>query len=195
MISTLSKKYNFEMTYDSQEVFRILLKAWSNPVTKVNIAGYLDKFSGDHPEFLVLAATILDNEVSFNVVFDKQLANEISSLTLAIDTVIAEADYIFVTKTADLCSVIEMVKCGTLVDPHKSAVLFVSDNGEAIHKMKFSGPGINDSILDDLSEVAQQLIKLRDAQNYEYPLGIDLLFVNSKGSIFAIPRHIKAEVI
>jgi len=60
MISTLSKKHNFDPVFDSQQVFRLLLEAMSNPTKVVNIKEYADKLYGGNPVFLALAMTLLE---------------------------------------------------------------------------------------------------------------------------------------
>ena len=83
MTSTLLKKHNFDIVFDSQKVFRLILEAMSNPARVVNIKIFADKLFGENPEFLVIAMTLLDNEISFNIGENYLLSQEIASLTLA----------------------------------------------------------------------------------------------------------------
>ncbi|MCL1905591.1 MAG: phosphonate C-P lyase system protein PhnH [Clostridiales bacterium] len=188
MISTLLKKHNFDPVFDSQKVFRLLLQAMSNPARVVNIKEYADKLSGDNTAFLAVAITLLDNETSFNTCENHLLEQEIASLTLAKREEIAYADFVFVWGQSDIKSVIKNAKCGTLADPHKSATVIIQNDGDAACALSLCGPGINGHIAVMVSQRVAEALALRNAQYYEYPQGIDLIFVSNGGELLAIPR-------
>ena len=210
MTLQLTKKHSFDTVYDSQKVFRLVLESMSNPARIVNISEYALKFSGDYPEstgshpsavftarslvFLALAITLLDNEVSFNACENQSLTDEIVSLTLAKREIIEAADFVFVCEPNDTKNVIESVKCGTLSNPHKSATVIIRNDGEPACPLTLSGPGIDGNITIQTTQTVKEAIELRDAQNYEYPQGIDLIFVSNNGELFAIPRLTRMEV-
>ncbi|MCL1891311.1 MAG: phosphonate C-P lyase system protein PhnH [Coriobacteriia bacterium] len=194
MTSTLSKKHDFDTVFDSQEVFRLILDALSCPARVVSIQKYADKLFGAHPLFLTLALTLLDNEVSFCVLGDDLLEDEISSLTLAKKEQLQNADFIFICSAGEkeeaqrLQTAIENAKCGTLADPHKSATIIVCDKSPAASYVTLFGPGIAETLECHISHAVKNALELRDAQNYEYPQGIDLIFVSNAGELFALPR-------
>jgi alpha-D-ribose 1-methylphosphonate 5-triphosphate synthase subunit PhnH len=204
----LTKKHSFDTVYDSQKVFRLILEAMSNPARVVNISDYAIKLFGEKTErtghtavfttrslvFLALSMTLLDNEVSFNACENQSLTDEIVSLTLAKRETIEAADFVFVCEPNDTKNVIESVKCGTLSDPHKSATVIIRNDGEPTCPLTLSGPGIDGNITIQTTQTVKEAIELRDAQNYEYPQGIDLIFVSGKGELFAIPRLTRMEV-
>ena len=189
-----TKKHNFDLIYDSQKVFRLVLYAMSNPACSVSIKEYADKLYGDSPDFMALAMTLLDYEVSFNTCNDHMLSEEITLLTHAERENIENADFIFVRDLNDLRNVIETVKCGNLADPHKSATVIIRNGGKSVYWLTFSGPGINGRIMISASQTVKDSVELRDAQNYEYPQGVDLLFISHAGEILAIPRLTQMEV-
>ena len=191
MISTLTKKHNFDIVFDSQKVFRLILEAMSNPARAVNIKEHAEKLFGDSPAFLAVAMTLLDNEVSFNTCENRQLSDEIVLLTLAERQNIENADFVFVCESSDLKDVVENVKDGTLADPQKSATVIIRNDEEATCQMMLHGSGIDGQIKAQVSQITQDAIELRDAQEYEYPQGIDLMFISSDGELFAIPRLTK----
>jgi len=121
----------------------------------------------DMGEYTVLsvARTLLDNEVSFIVLGSPEFADEIASLTLAKQEPLESADYIFICDPGEMQTAIQSAKCGTLADPHKSATVVIQGSG-----------------------LEKEATALRDAQNYEYPQGIDLLFISGAGELFAVPR-------
>jgi alpha-D-ribose 1-methylphosphonate 5-triphosphate synthase subunit PhnH len=194
MISTLSKKHNFDPVFDSQQVFRLLLEAMSNPTKVVNIKEYADKLYGGNPVFLALAMTLLDNETGFYTCGDLALQEDITALTLARNEQIGCADFIFVGDSLPdapqscLKSVIENAKCGALADPHLSATVIIQNEGEHDIPLTLHGPGIDGHIVVRTTHTVTEALTARDAQYYEYPQGIDLIFVAGEGDLFAIPR-------
>ena len=193
MISTLSKKHSFDTVFDSQGVFRLILEAMSNPARIVSISEYAAKLSGGYPAFLAVAMTLLDNEVTFNACENEALSREIASLTLAGKDGIESADFIFVSDLSDVENTIENLKCGTLSDPHRSATVIIRKGDGPAGWIKLSGPGIDGRAAVHATRTVRYAIMLRDARNYEYPQGIDMLFVSDDGELFAIPRTARME--
>jgi len=193
----LSRKHSFDAVFDSQKVFRLILEAMANPARVVNIKESADNLYGSYPEFLALAMTLLDNEVSFNTCESHSLSDEIASLTLAKREQIEAADFIFVCDESivkEIKSVIENVKYGTLSDPHKSATVIIRNIGAPVYCLTLSGPGIAGFTTINATQTIKDAIALRDTQNYEYPQGIDLIFISSDGDLIAIPRLTRVEV-
>ncbi|MDR1321418.1 MAG: phosphonate C-P lyase system protein PhnH [Gracilibacteraceae bacterium] len=186
----LTKKHAFDMVFDSQRVFRLLLEAMSRPGNIVDIGEYAGRLAGEEPAFLAVAATLLDNEVSFNAGADRVLADEIAALTLARREELGAADFVFTRGEDDMRPVIEKVKCGTPADPHKSATVVVL-TGAPEGTLTLRGPGIDDRRTVLAARAVGEAIELRDAQNYEYPQGIDLIFISRGGKLLAVPRLVK----
>lgn len=193
MTSTLIKKHQFDTVFDSQKVFRLLLEAMSNPLRRVTIREFADKLFGEYPAFLAIAMTLLDNEMRFSTCENKELSDEISTLTLAAKGPIDTADFIFVCDPNDIKSVIGAAKCGTLSDPHKSAIVIIRNDESVQYPLTLIGPGIDGIITPLVSQIVKDTMILRDMQYYEYPQGIDLIFITSAGELFAIPRSTRME--
>ena len=194
MTLQLTKKHNFDPVYDSQKVFRLVLHAMSNPAGVVSVKEYADKLYGNSPDIMALAMTLLDNEVSFNTCDDHSLSEKITLLTHAGVENTENADFIFVCSPDDLRNAIENAKCGTPADPHKSATVIIHNSGEAVYRLTLSGPGIDGRVAISASQTVKDAVELRDAQSYEYPQGIDLLFISQSGEMLAIPRLTRMEV-
>ena len=193
-MSTYSKKHNFDEVFDSQALFRLILKAISNPMQKVTIKEFTDKMKMDNSDFLAVALTLLDNEVSFNTCENRQLSDEIISLTLSSRETLEQADYIFVDNSDDMQRSIENAKCGTLINPHKSATIIVKiPNGEKAITLK--GPGIDGNITLTTSSLVDIALQIRDNRFFEYPEGIDFIFIDEDYNLFCIPRLAKKEVM
>ncbi|HEY5583398.1 MAG TPA: phosphonate C-P lyase system protein PhnH [Ruminiclostridium sp.] len=191
----MKKIHGFDLVHDSQKMFRLILRAMSNPLKIVNINEYSEKLFGNNKIFLALAMTLLDNEVSFNTCENRELSEEIVSLTLSKRESRENADFIFINDKKDLKEVIESSKCGTLIDPHKSATIVVkiTDNKET--KLKLSGAGINYFIEILTDATVKEAIEFRDNMFFEYPQGLDFIFACENGDLFSIPRLTKSEVV
>jgi len=179
----------------------------SNPTRVVNIKEYAIKLFGDYQDlpgrnpsavfttrritFLAVAMTLLDNEVSFNAFKNQSLTDEIVSLTLAKRENIEAADFIFINELKYVGYAIENAKSGTLADPHKSATIIIQNDDEPSCCLTLSGPGIDGQIEIAATQTVRDAITMRATQNYEYPQGIDLIFVSGNGDLFAIPRLVK----
>jgi alpha-D-ribose 1-methylphosphonate 5-triphosphate synthase subunit PhnH len=194
-MQSLSKIHSFDEVFDSQKLFRQILTAMSNPIKLVSIKEFSDKLYGENPEMLALAMTLLDNEVSFSAYENKSLTDEISFLTLAKKEALQKADYIFVTDASMLETVMKSAKCGTLRDPHKSATIIVKNADRGRHTLQLYGPGIKGSVKFQTSEVVKTAMDLRDAQFYEYPQGVDFIFISDKGELFSLPRLVFREAL
>ena len=191
MTLQLTKKHSFDLVFDSQKLFRLILEAMSNPAQTVNIEEYRDRLFGDFPLFLAVAMTLLDNETSFNAFSNLRLTEEIESLTLARKEELPFADFLFISDSSYLEEAIENAKCGTLSDPHRSAVLIVQNEGEPDEQLAFFGPGIDGETRLAATRTVSDAIIMRDAKSYEYPQGIDLIFIRATGELLAVPRLVK----
>ncbi|MCL2493461.1 MAG: phosphonate C-P lyase system protein PhnH [Clostridiales bacterium] len=192
-MSALLRKHNFDSVFDSQKMFRLILEAMANPGRIVRIEEYADKLFGDEPELLAVAVTLLDNGVSFSACESEPLSEEIAALTLAKRERPEAADFVFVRDLKDMNDAIESAKRGSLSDPYTSAVVILKDDKDPVGSLMLSGPGIDRCIEVPVSMAVKNALTLRDAQEYEYPQGIDLFFVSSDGRFLAVPRLTQIE--
>ena len=181
----------FDEVFDTQAVFRLLLEAMSNPTRTVSIAPQKEKMFGTYGAFLALGMTLLDNEVTFCTCQDASLQEDLLLVTLSQPTAIQEADYIFILNSHTLSAAFVQAKCGTLVDPHRSATLLIRDSGEKEHTVSLYGPGIDGTTAFCCTETVRQALELREQQEYEYPMGVDMIFVTDDGEITCIPRLVR----
>lgn len=193
-MSALSKKHSFNEVFDGQSVFRKILEALSNPARVVSIKRYADKLFGENPALLALSLTLLDNEVSFCTYGNCGLSEDILTLTLSKREQVTSADFIFVSNINDLKDAVWQAKYGSLADPHKSATVIVQNDGDMSCEMTLYGPGIDDKITVCVSELVRTALETRDEQYYEYPQGIDFIFVTCSGDLSAFPRLIRWKV-
>lgn len=187
----------FDEVHDCQETFRQLLDVISNPGRLAFISKQADKNGFEFPVLMTLAMTLLDNETSFDVVGNEQLAKTIADTTYSKRNKMNNAGFVFISKEcneSEINQVLSNVFPGTLIEPHTSCTLIIelSDfSGEEIQI--FKGPGIKDELEIKLPLYIKKWMEIRNAQEFEYPLGVDMYFVTPKGEIMAIPRKVKME--
>ncbi|MBA1335514.1 MAG: hypothetical protein HPY66_1139 [Firmicutes bacterium] len=186
----------FDYVHDIQRAYRKLIDCISRPGT-INSLGEesqkLDLPVECNKAMLVLALMLLDTEVSFHVLGGESeiISEKISQLTYSSAVPVDEADFIFVLGDAnskELESAIRKCKIGDLVNPHLSATVIIEAEKITNHKdLVLKGPGIKEenyiSILTDANWVAPRADK-----NIEYPLGIEMYFVDREYNIAAFPR-------
>ena len=71
----MKKENPFDFIFDTQEVYRKLLDALSNPGRNVEISGPIERMAKPGPAFCCLAATLLDSNVHFAVPTDKSIGS------------------------------------------------------------------------------------------------------------------------
>lgn len=187
----MNKLYQFDEVFDTQRVYRKLLKAMSYPGEQVSIAEEREKLFGNYPALLAAAMTLLDNEVTFAAMGNNELSHDIRLVTLSQETDPDKADYLFVTKAEQLSDAFEFAKCGTLTDPHTSATIIIRDDEAPCGTIYLSGPGINGVREYACSALICEAIAARDKQVYEYPQGVDMIFISDSGRLTAVPRLVK----
>ncbi len=190
----MKKIHDFDAVFDAQEVFRLILDATAHPLTPVSLKPYTQKIPFREPQFLAIAMTLLDNEVSFNTCENEELSDNIRSLTLSSRDALPHADFVFVSEASHLEKVIQNAKCGSLADPHNAAAVIVRIDETQNDIDSFSGPGIQKQLTTQINAIVNKAIFLRDNMFFEFPQGIDLFFVDLDDNLFAIPRTLKKVV-
>jgi len=186
----------FDLVHDLQHVYRKMLKSMSRPGLIENI-GYessrVNGFNNIYDGTVVIMQLLLDTETSFNIIsnVEEEIISYISQLTYGKTTSTKEADFLFVLKDAFPCKIESAItdsKIGNLVDPHKSSTIVIEV--ESITRGKeliLKGPGIEKentiSIKCDFD-----WISARESKNIEYPLGIDIIFIDKSSNIMCLPR-------
>lgn len=191
----MKQLHTFDEVFDSQKVFRCLLEAMANPGRRCSIQLQSEKLFGDAPEMLAVAVTLLDAGVSFCAPENPTLTEQILLLTHAKPVSPEEADYLFVTSVDQLPTVIQSAKEGTLENPHASATLIVGlTEGRDERTVRLSGPGVDGQLITPLPNALAQAVQLRDEQDYEYPQGIDYIFLLPESELLCIPRLVRMEL-
>ena len=189
----------FDHVHHLQKAYRKLVDCISYPGTINSLKGISDILNLSIPcnnSAMVLALMLLDTEVSFHITgssFEK-VSKYISQLTYSRIVSVEKADYIFVLQELDkfqLDETIKQCKTGDLINPHASATLIVETRGITSENMYvFRGPGIREERFAAiyLDEDNTSWIESRKQKNCEYPLGIDIFFMDQEHNLLALPR-------
>lgn len=184
-----------DMVHDIQHAFRNLVDGMSRPgfiITLERAARKVDLQIDCLPATVVLALMLLDTEVTFKVFSEREeeVTIMINQLTYAKAVEAEKADFIFVLQDAEerLEDALDRAKIGDLVNPHESATIIVEtdavSNGD---QLVLKGPGI------EYEQSVQVQTKgkwthVRNYKNAEFPLGIDLIFVDPENRMLCLPR-------
>ncbi|MBL3641378.1 phosphonate C-P lyase system protein PhnH [Peribacillus frigoritolerans] len=187
---------NLDVVHDIQTVYRKLVTATSRPGTLVVLdreARTLDVQMECLSSTILLARTVLDPEVSFKVISkaEEAVSRMINQLTYSKPVDLPEADFIFILHDASeeqMKEALDKAKVGNLLNPHESAMIILEvpdvTKGDS---MILSGPGIQDESFLSLPNVSAWLAA-RNEKNMEFPLGIDMYFVDQQDRLIALPR-------
>ncbi|MFE4810219.1 MULTISPECIES: phosphonate C-P lyase system protein PhnH [Bacillaceae] len=187
---------NLDVVHDIQTVYRKLVTATSRPGTLVVLereAKTLDVQMECLSSTILLARTVLDPEVTFKVIAKEgeAVSRMINQLTYSKPVDLPEADFIFILHDASeeqMKEAINKAKVGNLFNPHESAMIILEvpdvTKGDS---MILSGPGIQEESFISLPNVSAWL-GVRNEKNIEFPLGIDMYFVDQQDRLIALPR-------
>lgn len=181
-----------DLVYQTQETYRKLLDSMSRP-GKISILKEMEKhWIPCHQATFLIASTLFDAEVSFHVVSDdNNLAKLLSAVTFARHVAASEADYIVVPDGADEMEVMKAMKTcriGNLLDPQSSATWLIEQNRISnSKKVVLTGPGIKEQTYLCV-DVSEEFWMLREEEIKEYPLGMDLIFMDRYAKLACIPR-------
>ncbi len=191
-------KVKLDIVHDLQAVYRKLVNALARPgrladLTKEAAVIREDGNKECPASMLLIALTLFDQEVTFKVISDKEetITKIINQLTYAKSVEVEEADYILILQDAEtgvLNKAIESAKPGTLKDPHSSATIIIEVNKITDEPaLELKGPGIKTTEFVHV-ELKEKWVEARQMKNKEYPLGIDLMFVDQNDQLLSVPR-------
>jgi phosphonate C-P lyase system protein PhnH len=207
----VKNKHAFDMVHGAQEVFRILLEVLSNPGRVLPLRPYAAQFTGQG-RWLAPALTLLDQGTGFYWDGGTETGEEIRFLTGAPQVSLEEADFIFLSRSGnadgflremagthagqartEAARFLARVKGGTHLDPHQSALLFIAAGtgaGEGPGSpVSLKGPGIPpEGRTIRLSPGEAAWCRARDERGFEYPCGVELVFLREDDSLLALTR-------
>jgi hypothetical protein len=162
--------------------------------------------------WLAPALTLLDKETGFFRDGDPETGEEIRFLSGAPRVSLEQADFVFLSAGGNYLDgnsgpagqdepllvraarILARVKAGTHLDPHESALLFIASGedgaGETTkEEAVIKGPGVPpEGRRIDLLPAEAAWCRARDERGFEYPCGIELIFLREECSLLAITR-------
>ncbi|PAQ15778.1 phosphonate C-P lyase system protein PhnH [Bacillaceae bacterium SAOS 7] len=181
--------------HDIQAIYREVLDAMARPGSIHSIEAQASKeevISGCYVGTLALAKTLIDTEVTYYLpVAHAELNQLFYQHTHAKQAELREADFLFILRQGndgELRESLLNAKRGTLTDPHQSATIIVEvDQLFSKGDLLLSGPGIETEV-EIAIHGSEEWLEVRAEVNSEYPLGIDLIFIDANQQIVCIPR-------
>lgn len=183
---------SFDYIHDIQNSFRKLMGAFSFPFEVKNIKEEMDKLEDLNGNLLLLALIVADKGMSFSSFGDGELEEKIRTMTYA-HVKEEDMDFVFLSLKSkrDIEFVLNKVNPGDLFSPHKSTTLFIEvDKIKSGKKIMVFGPGINGDQEFNINDEIYSWIVERNKLDHEYPMGIELVFVDKIGDLIAVPRKV-----
>lgn len=185
-----------DQVHDLQHVYRKLLHSMSRPGTISSISEPMKRMDYNvrcSDAILLSAMALLDGEVTFHILSDerKELIEKLSEYTSAKYAPIREADFVIVFQEdieEAIQRAIEQCKIGSLIDPQQSSTWiigspFLQNDGD----LALEGPGIQSEAFLHTG-FSPALWQARNNRTKEFPMGIDLIFVDDTSQIACVPR-------
>ena len=185
-----------DLVHDVQTAYRKVLDCVSKPGTINSLQPESEKLElplACYKATLLLMLMFLDTEVSFHVLghHHEKTARYISQLTYAKVAPLSDADFVFVLRERnphDFTRAVSASRLGDLINPHRSATVVVEvETITPSKELALTGPGIQDenhvAIVTDTD-----FVPLRADKNVEYPLGIEMCFIDDSHNLLILPR-------
>jgi len=174
---------------DLEELNRMNFRAFMNVLS---MPGNIEKIKPLYNSNLLAAANILlYSETSF--FYDgKEDMSIIEAITNTNKESVKKADYIFGDEI-DECLVSE-AKNGDFINPDFSATIVFTCKEFSATKAVLSGPGINGK-KEVILPCNKSFIDILMAKNSQYPLGVEVFFINRASEVLALSRTTKIEVV
>jgi alpha-D-ribose 1-methylphosphonate 5-triphosphate synthase subunit PhnH len=190
----MKKEIFFEEVFDAQEQFRIVLDAMAHPGIIYN----LKDFDFEAPLYIsnasaVIAFALLNADTSFHATGDFHISQYIALNTGAIEETYEKADFVFI-KGSENAEVLFKLKHGNLSYPEDSATLLIDVDEisnsyfEKSIQIIFRGPGVEFENRGFFGGLNIEILETVKEINFEFPLGIDLIFCDKNNQIVGLPR-------
>lgn len=175
----------------TQNIFRKLIAVMSSPGTVKHLPADLavQWDSG----LKAVAATLIDQEVTFHVMDDDSLAGELMDATRGRYRALEQADFIL-SPSGTTKGFIAQAKRGTPEFPDQGATLIYQvktlKEGGKDAPLLLRGPGIKEFSGLIVQGIDVDDLALLPEINEEYPLGVDLLLIDHHNRVAALPRSV-----
>lgn len=191
----------FDFVHDVQRIYRKILDSTAKPGTVNCMQDELERLSVHcslSKGLMGIAYTLLNIESKFYIE-DKKEAEYVRLHTFAREKNIEAAEFIFLDSNRcdekKVIQIMEKISVGTLEDPHEGATLILKV--PKISKKEFlelKGPGIKNNKFLEIESLSKSFFEKRAEINSEFPLGVDMIFLDELGNICVLPRTTRVEV-
>lgn len=169
----------------NRENFKSLSDALAQPGNITTIKPLFDS------KLLAIANVLLYSEVSYYYNGSRDITL-IEAITNPKVETIEKADYIF-SDTVDI-ELLKAAKSGDHINPDFSAALIFQCDELSLTDVILRGPGIENEKKVQLP-CDKEFIDELMSKNSEYPLGVEVFFIANNGSLTALSRTTKVEVL
>ncbi|MBU3189664.1 phosphonate C-P lyase system protein PhnH [Clostridium bowmanii] len=185
-----------DLIHDIQSVYRKTLNCMARPGTIDCIqeeSKKLDINVNFNKSTMILMLMLLDGEVSYKIISrrEEEITRIVNQMTFANHSETKDADFIFILSDATpekINATVRDSKLGDLINPHKSATIIFESEGLSKEKeFTLKGPGIEEVSYARIQAKGNWLEE-RDKVNNEYPVGIDIIFIDEESNIMCLPR-------
>jgi len=195
----MQTELNYDIVFDAQEHFRLLLDSMSRP-GKINTFPASEIFP---PEGLTRGAALtgfalLNADATYFISGGnaENIADYLLINTAAQQAEISVADYVFILE-GYFDESLSGARIGVPTYPEDSATFVIgcelisgNPHGNSL-QFNLKGPGVNGEAGVFVSGVNPELLDFVKEQNSEYPLGIDLILTDDSNNLICIPRSNK----
>ena len=179
----------------TQSIYRDLLAVMSRPGT---VRKLTEETSGISPHGLVaVAATLLDQEVTFAVLDDDELSAAVRRKTDARQVELPEADFVFVVSGSSGGQIADAQRGSHMYPDSGATILYQVEHlaeQSSESTVDLTGPGIADVNSPLIHGLDTGELELLGTINQDYPLGIDIILVDWDNRVMALPRSTQVAI-
>jgi len=190
----MKKQICFEEVFDAQEQFRIVLDAMAHPGKIYQ----LKDFDFEAPSALsnasaVIAFTLLNTDAFFHTLGNSHIRDYLALNTGAVEETFEKADFVFIQGNSN-AECLFKVKHGTLSYPEDSATVLIEVTEiskfylDSTVEIIFRGPGVEFENRVFFQGLNSEILETVKEINFDFPLGIDLIFCDKNNQIVGLPR-------
>jgi alpha-D-ribose 1-methylphosphonate 5-triphosphate synthase subunit PhnH len=186
----------YDEIFDAQEHFRLILDSMARP-GKINVIPDLNiqMTAGINKAGALIGFSLLNTDTSFCAIGELSYSIEefITLHTAAKIESLQNAEFVFV-KGSQSSDFIADLKIGTLPYPEDSATIVAdvlnisAEETAGSLQLNLKGPGVETIETVYVTGLNHAILDAIKEQNFEFPLGLDLMLTDSENRMICIPR-------
>lgn len=185
-----------DLVHDMQCAYRKVLDSMSRPGLISDLSREAEKIdleTGCFKATLALLLVFMDVQTSFKAFGGRaeEFTSQINRLTYARSSGLENADFVIILNDAgtdELEIAMGAIRAGSLLKPHTGATLIMEASSISNEPcLILTGPGIAVAQYARIDRTGEW-VEARTARNAEYPIGIDMIFVDRNNRLMCLPR-------